>query len=86
MLAAAVRDEELCILGPPIAALGEADLLLTERFAMGGGSILLVRRAVADMAIQNDKGRAALRLMEYPRACSIKSMSLASPTRSTFHP
>ncbi len=68
MLADAVGDEELCILGPPIAALGEADLLLTERFAMGGGSILLVRRAVADMAIQNDKGRAALRLMEYPES------------------
>jgi hypothetical protein len=68
VLADAVRDEELRILGPPIGPLGEADLLLAERFAMGGGSILLVRRAVADMAIQNDKGRAALRLMEYPES------------------
>ena len=66
MLADSVGDEELRILGPPIAPFAQADLLLAERFAMGRGSILLVRRAVADMAIQNDEGRAALCLMEYP--------------------
>jgi hypothetical protein len=66
MLAGAVGDEELRILGPPIAPLAQADLFLAQRFAVGGGGILLVRRAVADMAIQSDEGRAALCLMEYP--------------------
>jgi hypothetical protein len=51
-----VEDEELLILGPPIAPLAQADLFLAERFAVGGGGILLVRRAVADIAIQNDEG------------------------------
>src|SRR6266571_4047539 len=31
VLANAVGDEELCVLRPPVAALGEADLLVTER-------------------------------------------------------
>ena len=86
MLADAVGDEELRVLGPAVGALGEADLLLAERLAVGLGGVLLVRRTVADVAVQNDEGGAALRLPEDLKACSMRSMSLASPTRRTFQP
>jgi hypothetical protein len=43
VLADAVGDEELRVLGPAVVALGEADLLLAERLAVGFGGVLLVR-------------------------------------------
>ena len=57
MLAHAVRHEELGILRPAVAALGQADLLLAERLAVSRAGVLLVRRAVADMAVDDDQGR-----------------------------
>jgi hypothetical protein len=56
--------KELRIFRPSIVTLGEADLFLTERFTMRGGRSLLVWRAIANMAVQHDKGGAALRLPE----------------------
>ena len=53
MLIDTVRHEELRVLGPPVAAFGKADLLFTERLAVGFGGVLLVRRTVADMAVEN---------------------------------
>ncbi len=64
VLADTVGNEELGVLGPPVAALGEADLLLAERLAVGGGGVLLVRRAIADEAVQHDEGGTARRLPE----------------------
>src|SRR5262245_29886630 len=64
MLAHAIGDQELRVLGPPIAALGEADFLRAERLAVGGGRVVLVGGAVADVAIEDDERRPALRLPE----------------------
>ena len=58
-LADAVGDEELGVLGPAVGLLGQLDLLLAERFAVGGLGVLLVRRAPADVAVDDDQGRAA---------------------------
>ena len=64
VLADAVGNQELRVFRPSVAALGQSDLLLAERLAVGCGSILFVRRAVADVAVQNDEGRPALGLPE----------------------
>jgi hypothetical protein len=44
VLADAVRDQELRLLRPAVALLGEANLRVTERLAVGRGRIVLVRR------------------------------------------
>ena len=64
VLADAVGDEELGVLGPAVGALGLAHLLLAERLAVGGGGVLLVRRAVADVAVDDDQRRPALLALE----------------------
>ena len=60
VLAHPVGDEELGVLGPAVGALGLAHLLLAERFAVGGRGVLLVRRAPADVAVDDDQRRPAL--------------------------
>src|SRR5262249_19526751 len=50
-----VGHEKLSVLGPSVAALGEAALLLAKRLPVGGGGILLVRGAVADVAVENNE-------------------------------
>jgi hypothetical protein len=57
MLAHAVRHQKFGVLGPAVAPLGEAHLLLAERLAMGCAGILLVGGAVADVALDDDQGR-----------------------------
>ena len=64
VLADAVGDEELRVLGPAVEALAQADFLLAERLAVRLGGVLLVRGTVADVAVQDDEGGAALRLPE----------------------
>ena len=64
VLADAVGDEELRVLRPAVDALGQADLLVAERLAVGLGRVLLVRRAVADVAVEDDERGAALGLPE----------------------
>src|SRR5215468_6457225 len=64
VLAHAVGDQELRVLRPAVAALGEADFLLAERFPVGGGGVVLVRSTVADVAVQDDERRTSLRLPE----------------------
>ena len=64
MLVDAVGDQKLRVLGPAVSALGEADLLFAERFAVGFGRVLFVRRAIADVAVENDERWAALGLPE----------------------
>jgi hypothetical protein len=53
----AVRHEKLGILGPAVAALGEAYLFLAERLTMRSARIVLVRGPEADMAVDDDEGR-----------------------------
>ena len=59
VLGDAVGDEELGVLGPAVGALGLADLLVAQGLAVGRGGVLLVRRAVADVAVDDDQRRAA---------------------------
>ena len=64
VLADPVGDEELGVLGPAVGALGLAHLLLAERLAVGGGGVDLVRRAVADVAVDDDQRRSPLLALE----------------------
>src|SRR5271157_5995216 len=57
MLVDTVGDEELGVLGPVVIPLGEPNLLLAQGLAVGGARILLVGRAPADMAVDDDQGR-----------------------------
>ena len=59
-----VGHEELRVFRPSVAAFGEADLLLAERLAVSRSGVLLVRGPVTDVAIEDDKGGAALGLPE----------------------
>ena len=61
-----VRHQERRILRPPVGALGQADFLGAERLAVGGGGALLVGRAVADAAVEDEERRPALGLLEDP--------------------
>ena len=63
-LANAVGDEELRIGRPSIGLLGESDLLLAQRLAVGGRGVLLVRRAPADVAVDDDHRRTVVGLVE----------------------
>src|SRR5207249_5671195 len=64
VLADAVGDQELRLLRPAVAALGQANLLFTERLAVGRRRVVLVRGAVADVAVEDDERGAPLRLPE----------------------
>ena len=57
VLADAVGHEELGVLRPAVVPLGEPDLLLAERLAVGGAGVLLVRRAPGDVAVDDDQRR-----------------------------
>ena len=65
MVAHRVGNEELSVLRPAIVALGEPNLLFAKRLAVRGGGILLMRRAIADVAVQNDEGRPILGLVKH---------------------
>ena len=63
--------QELFVLGPSVRALRRAHLVLAERFAVGGGSVLLVRRAVTDVAVDDDQRRPlALATEPVERGCN----------------
>src|SRR5258706_6025844 len=64
MLSHAVGDQELGLLRPSVATLGEANLLFTERLAVGRGGVVLVRRAIADVTVEDDQRGAPRRLSE----------------------
>src|SRR5712671_745906 len=57
-----VGNEKFLVLWPSITAFGEPDFFIAERLAMGCGIVLFVRRSVADMAVQDNECRTALRL------------------------
>ena len=55
VLAHAVRNQKLGILGPAVGAFDQPNLVFAERIAVGGGGILAMRRAVADVAVEDDQ-------------------------------
>src|ERR1051325_3024857 len=59
-----VGYEKLRLLGPSIAALGEANFIITKGLAMRFRSVLFVRRAVTDVAVQDNKRRPAFGFAE----------------------
>ena len=65
MLPDAVGNEKLRVFGPAVASLAETALLLAERLAVRLGGVLLVRRAVADVAVHDEKCGSARRLPEH---------------------
>ena len=64
VFAHALWHKEFRVLGPPVAALGQLDLFFTERFTMSGGTIFLMRGAIANVAVHNDEGRSVDGLFE----------------------
>ena len=64
VLVDAVGHEELGVLRPAVVPLGQPDLLLAERLAVGGAGVLLVRRTPGDVAIDDDQRRPVARLLE----------------------
>ena len=57
VLVHAVGDEELGVRRPAVALLGQADLVFAQRLAVRGAGVLLVRRAPADVAVDDDQRR-----------------------------
>ena len=57
-------DEELGVFRPAIAALRQTDFFVTERLAMRGAGVVLMGRAVADVAVDDDQRRHVVRLPE----------------------
>src|SRR5262245_15054653 len=55
-----VGNEKLRVFRPAIGALGQTYLFVAQRIAVRRGRVDLVRRAVADMAVQDDQRRPAL--------------------------
>jgi hypothetical protein len=70
-----VRHEELCIGRPAVTLLGLANLLFAERFAVGAGRVLLRGRAVADVAVDDDKRR-FLGLLERPLDGAVERLEI----------
>src|SRR5438067_1407402 len=64
MLAHSFRHEELRVFRPAVIPLREFDFLFPQRLAMRRAGILLVRRAVGDMTLDDNEGRAIRRLLE----------------------
>ena len=57
VLAHAVRHEKFGVLRPAVVFLGEPHLVFAQRLAVSGAGILLVRCAIADVAVHHDQGR-----------------------------
>src|ERR1700746_2279072 len=56
--------EELGVFGPAVEALGQANLVCSERLAMRFAGGVLVRRSVPDVAIDDDERRPVFRIEE----------------------
>src|SRR5436190_1584239 len=55
-----VGHVEVLVRRPAVALLGQPDLLLAQRGAVGAGGVLLVRRAVGDVRADDDEARMVL--------------------------
>src|SRR6516162_3121207 len=55
MLTHFIRNEELRVWRPAIMTLRQPDLFLAQRFAVRRARILLIRRTVGDVAVDNDQ-------------------------------
>src|SRR6202040_2180327 len=60
----AVRYVELLVFWPAVVALGEPDLVFTQRFAVGPAGVLFVGGAVSDVAVHDDQRGAVFGVLE----------------------
>src|SRR5437868_7436422 len=81
MLLNALGNEEFRVFGPAKGPFGKANFFFAKRLTMGGCSVLLVRRAVADVAVQNDESRAAFGFLKYAESAldQIDVIGVADP-------
>ena len=81
------RHQKFGVLRPSIKFLGQPHFFFAQRFAMSFLGVLLVRRAVSYVAIDDNQRRTDL---QYPerrrRPCRASSRSFASGTCVTFQP
>src|SRR5256885_12622452 len=64
MLTDAIGNKEFCIFRPAINALGAANFFLTQRLAVGFLGVLLIGRAIGDVAVNDNERRTVLRLLK----------------------
>src|SRR4029077_10812774 len=57
----AVGDKKLCIFRKSVGPLAEPNFIFAQRFAVSGCCVLLVRRTVSDMTVEDDECGAAFR-------------------------
>ena len=70
VLVHAVRHQEFRVLRPAVVALGQPDLFFAQRLAVRRAGVLLVRRAIRDVAVHDDQRRpvvGCLKRAERPR-------------------
>src|SRR5215831_16384335 len=58
MLEHSIGNKKLCVLRPAVEFLGRANFFFAERFTVRGVGVLLLGRAIANMAIHDDQRRA----------------------------
>src|SRR5262245_16999219 len=77
----AVGNQKLRIFGPAVAAFGQSNFFFTERFAVRFRRVLFMRRAVADVTIEDDERRPASRVFEYLQGAldAVNVISVADP-------
>ena len=59
-----IRNQEFRVFRPAVEFLGQPDFFFTQRFAVRGVGVLFVWRPVANMAVDNNQGRAICGLLE----------------------
>src|ERR1041385_3302107 len=64
VLTHAFRDQEFSVFWPAIRTLGQADLIFVQWLAMRLACLLLVGRAISNVAVNDDQRRALLRVVE----------------------
>ena len=57
MLAHAIRHEKFGVFWPAVMTLCQTNLLFTQRLAVGGAGVLLIRRTVGNVAINDNQCR-----------------------------
>ena len=85
MVVDAIRYQELRVLRPSVKAFGEPDLSFSQRCSVRCGRVLFVRRAVADVTVQDNERRTPLRLLE-DVDCVLDTLQVVGVTDSQHVP
>src|SRR5439155_26204069 len=85
MFAHTVRRQNLLIFRPAVLAFGEADFSFAQRLAMSRARVLLVRRAVRDVSVNDDQSQAVVSLQE-ATICSREHLEIVRVAHSSHIP